>query len=158
MPKRKHKINEKAIAVSILIVALVFSFLLFSQITGFIEITGFAAYSAYPEEISQGETTLEMPAEPEQIPEILPGESASYQKQTDYGIMAVPSNATVLLNATDHPLNRTTANLTCYANASDADGDNITYNGFWYKNGMQQFYTWNISRSSNESADDQELG
>ncbi len=59
-----------------------------------------------------------------------------------YAVNNIPTLGTPILNAT-HSANLTTANLTCYANAADIDGDSISYNGFWYKNGTEQFDVWN---------------
>ncbi len=33
--------------------------------------------------------------------------------------------------------NQTTEDIICWANATDADGDNLTYEGYWYRNGAQ---------------------
>ncbi len=62
-----------------------------------------------------------------------------------------PAVTNVFVNSTTQ-YNYSNENITCYANATDIDGDNITYTGFWFKNGVQQFYGWNrtFGRASND--------
>jgi len=47
----------------------------------------------------------------------------------------------VYANSTS-PMNFSSFDLTCFATAI-SDGENVDYNGFWYKDGVQQFYEWN---------------
>ena len=49
----------------------------------------------------------------------------------------------VYANSTS-PMNFSSFDLTCFATAI-SDGENIDYNGFWYKEGVQQFYYKNIT-------------
>jgi len=56
----------------------------------------------------------------------------------------LPTQPVVILNST-FGTNLTTENLTCWANATDADADEITYNGFWYKNGLSQYDVLNYT-------------
>ncbi|MBN2112220.1 right-handed parallel beta-helix repeat-containing protein [Candidatus Woesearchaeota archaeon] len=52
-----------------------------------------------------------------------------------------------------HGANTTNENLTCWVNSTDADGDNVTYHGFWYLNGTEQVAElWNITQT-NSGAD-----
>jgi hypothetical protein len=62
----------------------------------------------------------------------------------EFGAMAGPSEPAVFVN-TPSSNNYTTENLTCWANATDSDGDNLTYSGFWYKDGEQQLDVWNVT-------------
>jgi len=52
----------------------------------------------------------------------------------------------VFVNATS-AMNGTDDNLTCWVNATDDDPlDNLTYSGFWYKDGIQNYiWHWNAS-------------
>jgi hypothetical protein len=52
----------------------------------------------------------------------------------------------VHLTTTNPATNDTDQNLTCYANASDLDGDNVTYYGNWFRNGIEYYQVsllWN---------------
>ena len=52
------------------------------------------------------------------------------------GLNTAPSQNKPLINST-FGTNLTDENLTCYASATDIDGYNLTYEGYWYKNGVQ---------------------
>ncbi|MFC1697612.1 NosD domain-containing protein, partial [Nanoarchaeota archaeon] len=56
------------------------------------------------------------------------------------GYNTVPVFDTVSLNSTSGSL---TGDLYCWANATDGEDDNITYNGFWIKDGVEYYLTWN---------------
>ena len=49
---------------------------------------------------------------------------------------AAPNITQVFVNSSSGT-NLTTENLTCFVNATDSDGDNISYEGYWFKNGVQ---------------------
>ncbi len=54
------------------------------------------------------------------------------------------ANSTTIFNSTSN-------DLKCYANSTDTDGDNVSYNGYWHKNGAQNasFSTYPSSYSPN---------
>jgi len=59
----------------------------------------------------------------------------------DFFLQAAPVMNNPLLNST-FGANFTNENLTCYTNATDSDGDQVTYRGFWFRNGKPYFYSW----------------
>jgi len=54
-----------------------------------------------------------------------------------------PETPYVFINATEAG-ETTVDDLICWANTTDADADNVSYEGFWYRNGVQNtsFTTW----------------
>lgn len=60
---------------------------------------------------------------------------------TDFFLMAAPVMNNPILNST-FGANFTNENLTCYTNATDADGDQVTYRGFWFRDDHPYFYYW----------------
>ncbi|MBD3247441.1 hypothetical protein GF378_02365, partial [Candidatus Pacearchaeota archaeon] len=64
---------------------------------------------------------------------------------------AAPTMTDVIINSTTGT-NRSSDNLTCYAQATDTDGDNITFDGSWYKNGVENS-SFNLSPINFSSGD-----
>jgi uncharacterized delta-60 repeat protein len=103
----------------------------------------------------------EQPIEPEQPQENITMQAEELQEENvteenvtekikpTLGIMAMPTGLEVKINSSQGT-NTSVENITCWVKADDADNDNLTYNGFWYKNGEQQFSDWNASFSAGQ--------
>lgn len=79
---------------------------------------------------------------------------SSYSQSNDLIILQenrAPSMARIFVNATART-NYTDENLNCWVNATDLDGNNVSYNGSWYKNGVQNIsfntYPQNYSQAT----------
>jgi len=74
-----------------------------------------------------------------------------------FGVAQV-NNAPVLreVNVTPDPV-YFVDDLKCWANATDADGDNITYFGIWYKDGVEQYNIWNKSYNFSDTDESNDI-